>query len=435
MHRAQTVGLRTSLAGSVGNLLEWYDFAVFGYFAPFISTQFFPADDQVAGLINTFGVFAAGYLMRPIGGVLFGQIGDRLGRARALRLSVFVMAVPTTLIAFLPTHAQIGVLAPALLVVLRLAQGLSVGGEFIGSCCYLVEAAPADRRGLFGSWSVFGTVGGMLLGSAVATLMHGLLSPGADARVGLATAVPRWCSRRHRRLVDAAWRAGDAGVRSIAGRRAHRSAPRSSGAARDAVRVLQVAGMVLLFGAGIYTLFVWMPTYLTHFVKPPVPHALLINTLCMVILIAGMPVAGLLADRFGYKSVLLAATFVTGVLVYPLFLWIDSGTVIATSVALTIFALTNAGIQGAMPVAMADMFPARLRFSAMAIGYNITLALVGGTAPLVATWLIKTTGQLAAPAWYLVVIAAVTFIVTLTVQPHPENRLRSEKLAADASAT
>jgi MHS family proline/betaine transporter-like MFS transporter len=431
----QTVGLRTSLAGSVGNLLEWYDFAVFGYFAPFISTQFFPADDPVAGLINTFGVFAAGYLMRPIGGVLFGQIGDRLGRARALRLSVFVMAVPTTLIAFLPTHAQVGVLAPALLVVLRLAQGLSVGGEFIGSCCYLVEAAPADRRGLFGSWSVFGTIGGMLLGSAVATLMHGLLSPEQmhtwgwrlPFLGGVLVGIVGWWMRRGVRETPEFVRLQGAGrIEARPGLQALREMP---------LRVLQVAGMVLLFGAAIYTLFVWMPTYLTHFVEPPVPHALLINTLCMVILIAGMPVAGLLADRFGYKSVLLAATFVTGVLVYPLFLWIDSGTVIATSVALTIFALTNAGIQGAMPVAMADMFPARLRFSAMAIGYNITLALVGGTAPLVATWLIKTTGQLAAPAWYLAVIAAVTFIVTLTVQPHPENRLRSEKLAADASAT
>ena len=145
----------------------------------------------------------------------------------------------------------------------------------------------------------------------------------------------------------------------------------------------------------------------------------------MFLLIAAMPVAGMLADRFGYKIVLAAATFVTGVLVYPLFVWIDSGTVIAASVALIIFALTNGCIQGAMPVAMADMFPARLRFSGMAIGYNLTLALFGGTAPLVATWLIKETGHLTAPAWYLVVIAAVTFIVTLTIQPHPENRLGS----------
>lgn len=426
----QAKSLRTSFAGSIGNLLEWYDFAVFGYFAPYISTQFFPADDPVAGLINTFGVFAAGYLMRPIGGVIFGQIGDRLGRARALQLSIFVMAIPTTLIAFLPTHAQVGVLAPALLVLLRLAQGLSVGGEFIGSCCYLVEAAPAGRRGLFGSWSVFGTIGGMLVGSAVATLMQALLS--ADElhawgwRLpflgGVLVGVVGWWMRRGVQETPEFARVQSAGrVEARPVLQALREMP---------LRIAQVAGLVLLFGAAIYTLFVWMPTYLTHFVKPPVPHALLINTVCMAILIAGMPIAGLLADRFGYKSVLAAATFVTGVVVYPLFVWIDSGTAIAASVALTVFALLNACIQGAMPVAMADLVPARLRFSAMAIGYNFTLALVGGTAPLVATWLIKTTGQLTAPAWYLVAIAAVTFIVTLTVEPHPENRLESGRAAA-----
>lgn len=421
----QTAGLRTSIAGSIGNLLEWYDFAVFGYFAPFISSQFFPADDPVAGLINTFGVFAAGYLMRPIGGVIFGQIGDRLGRARALQLSIFVMAVPTTLITFLPTHAQAGILAPGLLVVLRLAQGLSVGGEFIGSCCYLVEAAPAGRRGLFGSWAVFGTIGGMLLGSTVATLMHALLSPEQihtwgwrlPFLGGVLVGIVGW--RMRRRVQETPEFVGLQRTGRIEAR------PGLQALREMLLRVLQVAGIVLLFAVAVYTLFVWMPTYLTHFVKPPVPHALLINTLCMVLLIAAMPVAGMLADRFGYKIVLAAATFVTGVLVYPLFVWIDSGTVIAASVALTIFALTNGCIQGAMPVAMADMFPARLRFSGMAIGYNLTLALFGGTAPLVATWLIKETGHLTAPAWYLVVIAAVTFIVTLTIQPHPENRLGS----------
>src|SRR4029077_8074779 len=172
----EALKFRTSFAGSIGNLLEWYDFAVFGYFAPFIGAQFFPTDDPMSALINTFGVFAAGYLARPIGGVLFGQIGDRLGRTRALQLSIFLMAVPTTLITFVPTHATVGVLAPVLLVILRLAQGISVGGEFIGSCCYLVEAAPSGRRGFFGSWSTFGTIGGMLLGSAVATLLQDVLS-------------------------------------------------------------------------------------------------------------------------------------------------------------------------------------------------------------------------------------------------------------------
>ena len=416
------------LAGGIGNLLEWYDFAVFGYFAPFISAQFFPTDDPVSGLINTFGVFAAGYFARPIGGVLFGQIGDRFGRKRALQLSIFLMAVPTTLIAFLPTHAQVGVLAPVLLVILRLAQGISVGGEFIGSCCYLVESAPPGRRGLFGSWSTFGTVGGMLVGSAVATLIQDLLSTDQihawgwrlPFLGGLLVGVVGWQMRRGTEETPEFARLQGAGqIEQRPALQALREMP---------VRVLQLAGIVLLFGVSIYTLFVWMPTYLMHFVIPPVPHALLINTLCMVLLIATMPIAGLLADRFGYKRILGAGALVTGVLVYPLFRWIDSGTMVATAVALAIFALINGLLQGAMPVAMAELFPARLRYSAMAIGYNFALAIFGGTAPLVATWLIKTTGNLAAPAWYLVAIAAITFVITLTMRPHQDSQAAVESI-------
>ena len=419
----QAPRLRTSLAGGVGNLLEWYDFAVFGYFAPFISTQFFPSDDPISGLINTFGVFAAGYLARPIGGVWFGQIGDRLGRKRALQLSIFLMAVPTTLIAILPTHAQVGLLAPVLLVILRIAQGISVGGEFIGSCCYLVEAAPSGRRGFVGSWSTFGTVGGMLVGSAVATLIQAWLPPDQihawgwrlPFLGGLLVGVVGWQMRRGTEETPEFVRLQSAGrIEQRPALQALREMP---------VRVLQIAGIVLLFGVAIYTLFVWMPTYLTHFVKPPVPHALLINTLCMVLLIATMPIAGLLADRFGYKAVLGIGALAIGIVAYPLFKWIDTGTSIATAVALTIFALINGHLQGAMPVAMAELFPTRLRYSAMAIGYNITLALFGGTAPLVATWMIKTTGNLAAPAWYLIVIAAITFVVTLTLRPHEESQV------------
>ena len=164
--------------GVVGNILEWYDFAVFGFFAPIIGSQFFPSDNPMAALIKTFGVFAAGYLMRPIGGIIFGHFGDKLGRKRALQLSVMMMAIPTTLIAFLPTHAQIGLLAPILLVLIRLIQGVSVGGELVGSISFITEIAPKNRRGFFGSFSVCSAVGGILLGSAVATISLFLLSCG-----------------------------------------------------------------------------------------------------------------------------------------------------------------------------------------------------------------------------------------------------------------
>jgi MHS family proline/betaine transporter-like MFS transporter len=424
------LSLRSSLAGGVGNLLEWYDFAVFGYFAPFISAQFFPSDDPVSGLINTFGVFAAGYLARPIGGVMFGQIGDRHGRKRALQLSIFLMAVPTTLIAFLPTHAQVGLLAPVLLVILRIAQGISVGGEFVGSCCYLVEAAPSGRRGFVGSWSTFGTIGGMLLGSAVATLIQYLLPTDAihawgwrlPFLAGMLVGVVGWQMRRGTDETPEFVRLQAAGrVEQHPVLQALREMP---------VRVVQLAGIVLLFGIAIYTLFLWMPTYLMHFVKPPVPHALLINTVCMVVLIATIPIAGWLADRFNYKSVLSIGTLGIGMVAYPLFQWIDTGAAAAATVALTIFAVLNGLLQGAVPVAMTQLFPPRLRYSATAIGYNVTLALFGGTAPLVATWMIKKTGNLTAPAWYLVAAAAITLVVTLTMRPHEEAQTTEPELVS-----
>ncbi len=170
---------RHALAGTVGNILEWYDFAVYGFLAPIIGPLFFPEDDTMAGLIKTYGIFAAGYLMRPVGGIVFGHVGDRMGRKKALQLSIAMMAIPTVLVGLLPVYAQIGPMAALLLIVLRLLQGISVGGELIGSMSYLVETAPPGRRGLNGSWSVCGGVAGILLGSLVATLLNNLLSPSA----------------------------------------------------------------------------------------------------------------------------------------------------------------------------------------------------------------------------------------------------------------
>jgi len=147
----------------VGNILEWYDFTVYGFFATVIGALFFPSEDRIASLIAAYGVFAAGYLMRPLGGVLFGIIGDKLGRQKALSVSILLMAIPTTLLGCLPTHARLGWVSAVLLVFLRLLQGISVGGEFTGSISFLVEKAPEGKRGLYGSWTTFGVMGGMLL--------------------------------------------------------------------------------------------------------------------------------------------------------------------------------------------------------------------------------------------------------------------------------
>ncbi len=348
--------------------------------------------------------------------MLFGHLGDRIGRKRALQLSIAMMAIPTSLISILPAHADIGVWAAVLLVLLRLAQGFSVGGEFIGSVCYLVEVAPENKRGLYGSYAVFSTVGGMLLGSAMAAGLNLALSPEAITAWGwrlpflggVVLGLVGWRLRRH--LLETPAFAAIVSQGRMAphpGLQAMRQMP---------VEVAQVGVMVMLLGVGIYTLFIWMPTYLTHILAPPVSHALIVNTLAMILMIALMPVAGRLADRLGYKPVLVGAMVATAIVVYPLFVWIDTGKLTAMVVAMMVFAVVNGFLQGPTPVAMVAQFPVEIRYSAMAVGYNVSMAVFGGTAPLIATWLISTTGNLAAPAWYVAVIAAVSAVATLTLK-------------------
>src|SRR5436853_2136977 len=163
--------VRLIAAGTVGNVMEWYDFAAYGYFAQTIGRQFFPSDDAATSLIAAFGVFAAGFLMRPLGGVVFGHIGDLVGRKAALTISVLAMAIPTFLIGVLPGYATLGPVAAVLLVVLRMIQGLSVGGEYTTSIVFMVEQAAPGRRGLMGAVAGCGAVGGILLGSATGALL------------------------------------------------------------------------------------------------------------------------------------------------------------------------------------------------------------------------------------------------------------------------
>ena len=415
----QSSGLKRNIVGGViGNILEWYDFAVFGYFAPIIGAQFFPSEDKLASTISAFGVFAAGYMMRPLGGMIFGSIGDRLGRKKALQLSVTMMALPTILLAFLPTHAQIGVAASILLVLLRLIQGVSVGGELIGSISFITESAPPRWRGLYGSWTLFSAIGGVMLGSLMATILHGILDEGAIhdwgwripflAGFGVA-GFGVWMRKgmvetpdfqKHRE-------AGDIEKSPIL--EALRSMPR---------KILHLMFLVMVMGGGFYMLFVWWPTYLTKIIPRPVPHALMVNTISMLALMILIPIMGLLSDIWGRRKVLVSAMGALVIFTYPLFVYSDQGTFIGALVCQLLFALFFSGIQGTMSATMAEMFPMKTRFSGIAIGYNISLALFGGTAPLVSTWLIdKTDHDITAPAYYLIALTLMSLGAALFVHP------------------
>ncbi len=404
---------KQAIGGVVGNVLEWYDFAVFGYFAPIIAGQFFPEDDPAAALINAFGVFAAGYLMRPLGGVVFGYIGDKLGRKKALNWSVMLMVIPTVLLGFLPTHAQVGILAPILLLIMRMVQGFSVGGELIGSISYMTEIAPPSKRGYLGSYAFFGAVGGVLLGSLVATIAHAFFD---------ASFLSAW-----------GWRipfvfgifVGGFGLWMRKGmpETPHFEKIRKSGLIdKNPVkvvlktmpwRVFHLVTFIMLNSGGFYMLFVWWPTYLNKIITPHISHALLINTIAMAVFMLLIPVFGRLSDILGRKKLMLFGMGGIIIAAYPLFLWTDHGMFASALAAQLIFTLLMSIAVGPAAAAMVEMFPTRTRFSGIALGYNIAQSIFGGTAPLVCTWMIVKTADISAPAFYLIALGIVSFIATI----------------------
>jgi MHS family proline/betaine transporter-like MFS transporter len=401
---------RKQIAGAIGSVLEWYDFAVFGFLAPIMSPLFFPDTDPIVGLIQTYGVFAAGYLMRPLGGVLFGYVADRIGRTQALKWSIAVMAVPTVLIGLLPTYEQWGVAATGSLILLRLIQGVSVGGELIASITFLVESAPPKRRALYGSWAIFGGIGGILLGSAVVSITEALVAPEQMATVGwripflLGVVI----------FLVGRWLRASLSAESVVAQ-ATDTLPVVRVLRQHLGSVLHLFAAMLIYSTSFYILFVWMPTYQTRMLPNPVDHAMDVNTITMLVLLLLVPVAGALGDRFGYRRIIVSGVALTGILAYPLFLWIDRGTFVAALSAGLIFAITVSWVQGPMPAVLAETFPKDIRNTGIGVAYNLVLGLMGGTAPMVCTWLIASTGNDAAPAYYLMVLAVISLIALSTL--------------------
>ncbi len=400
---------RAVLAGLVGNVLEWYDFAVYGYFAAAIGRHFFPAEDPATSLIAAFGVFAAGFLMRPLGGLVFGSIGDKVGRNRALLLSVLTMAVPTFLIGLLPGYQQLGTAAPVLLVILRLLQGLAVGGEYTTSVVFLVESATPHRRGFVGSWSPFGATAGVVLGSAVGALISLVLPQHLIEAwgwrlpflAGLGVGLAGWGVRRH--LPEPAT-AAPSGPAESPIRAAFRDEWRS---------ILHLAALSAFLAVGFYFAFVYVVTWLEEVLKIREAEAFDINTASMLVLLLTIPCGGTLSDRLGRRPVLLFASVAGLFLSWPL-LWLMHHThptaILAGQVG---FALLVGLFGGALPATLAEALPTRVRCTAVSLSYNLCLGLLGGTTPALATYMIHRSHDDLAPAYYLMAAAAVSALAVL----------------------
>ncbi len=410
---------RTVVAGAVGNVLEWYDFGLFGYFAPVIARQFMPPEDKLASLLSTFAVFATGFLVRPLGGLLFGHVGDRFGRKRALELSVLLMAVSTTGLGLLPSYAGIGLAAPLLLTLIRLLQGLSVGGEYIGSMSFLAEHAPPKRRAFLGSWSAFSVALGTLLGSGIAASCSGILSSAQLAAWGwrlpflaslLMGAIAFWL------------RLGVEESPSFVkmqktGQLAQ--SPLAETVRQDRGAIAITLGLAPLTSIAYYIPFVWLPTWLSHIKEPALPaeQALTASTAALLALLVLTPLSALVSDRLGRRPMALAAALGFALLSYPLFLLMEKGSFASALVAGSVFSVCSSLFSGCMAATMVELFPTRTRYTGVAIGYNLGQALLGGTAPLVATALIHLSGNVLAPAYYLIGAATVAGFTALFIKP------------------
>ncbi len=405
----RTLTRKVIAAGAIGNVLEWYDFAIYGYFAATIGRTFFPHEDPVAQLLAAFGIFAIGFVVRPIGGALMGHIGDRYGRRAALTISVTAMAVPTFLIGILPGYHSLGVMAPVLLTVLRVVQGLSVGGECTTSIVFMVERAPPGRRGVIGAISCASATCGMMLGSAMGAVLSLVLSTDAldgwgwrlPFLLGLLVGVVGYFLRRD--IVEAPRQ-----------RTSHRL-PLVEVVGDHMPLLLRLIALSAINSIGFFVVFIYIVTWLQRNGVPPA-RALGINTISMLGEVLVMFAVAWWSDRVGCRPLGLAAAALAFVGALPL-LWLmhhDNSAFIFVGQMGFVLALGMSW--GVLPSILVEATPPGVRCTLIALGFNFTMGVIGGVTPLVATWLVARTHDDLSPAFLIMAAAAVSFLALLSFE-------------------
>jgi MFS transporter, MHS family, proline/betaine transporter len=415
---------RTIVGASVGNLVEWFDFAVYGYLAATLGAIFFPSEDPTVSLLSSFAVFGVAFFARPLGGFFFGPLGDRIGRQSTLAAVVILMSLATFAIGFLPGYDAIGIWAPILLVFFRLLQGFSTGGEFGGASAFLAEYSPDARRGYLVSWIEFSAVGGFFLGSAIVLLLSAVIGEDAVSswgwRVPFLLAGPLGLIGLYIRL-----RLDDTPeFRALEQAGEVSTSPFRETLTQNWKPILQVVGLVIIQNAGFYIVLTYMPTYFSEELGFSSTASALSSVVTLLVAMALIPPLGALSDRVGRKPLLAASCVGFALLSYPLFLLMNQGSLVAAGAAHVALGILLAIFLSTTIAALTELFPTRVRYGGFSIGYNISVAIFGGAAPFFATWLISVTGNPLSPAFYLIAAAIATLLTLLTLRETARTPLR-----------
>ncbi|EXU68327.1 prop [Streptomyces sp. PRh5] len=415
---------RALVAGSVGNFIEWYEFGVYGFFATIIAANFFTPDggSEIEGLVKTYASFGIAFFFRPIGAAVFGRVGDRIGRRPTLILVLLLMTGATTLIGALPTYDTLGAAAPWLLTLLRILQGLSAGGEFGGAVSIMTEFAPPGRRGLYGAWQSFTVALGLLAGAGVAAVLATVMSEESlndwgwrlpfllTLPIGL---VALWLRLRleetpfFRATAD-----GDTGTASGAGPERVADPREVAGA------IVMGAARIMGWAAAGYTFLVVMPSYLQATLNATFQQALVATVVANAGFALAILPAGLLSDRIGRRPVMLTGAALVAVLAFPLLnvLQDPDSSAGVQGAAVFVAGVVVGLMAGPGPAMLAEMFPTRVRYTGLGLAYALSNAVFSGCAGLIITEVIKHTGEVDIPAYYVTVTCAISVVALFTLR-------------------
>ncbi|GAB6853557.1 glycine betaine/L-proline transporter ProP [Asaia astilbis] len=423
-------------AAALGNAMEWFDFGVYGYIAVTLGKVFFPAADKSVSLIATLATFSIAFLIRPIGGAIFGPLGDRYGRQKVLAATMIAMSLGTFAIGLIPSYASIGIWAPILLLLARLVQGFSTGGEYGGAATFIAEYSTDRRRGLMGSWLEFGTLAGYVAGAGVVTLLQ--------------------VSMTEEALLSWGWRipflvAAPLGLLGLYARTRLEETPSFQAYAAEAEKrehdrpgwrslfsvhwrqLLKCVGLVLVFNVTDYMLLAYVPSYMTVSLGYKESKGLILIIVVMILMMPFNVLGGFLSDRIGRRPMILGASAALLVLAIPCFHLIQSHSDGRIFLGLLLLGVALAGFTSSMPSTLPALFYTPIRYTALSVAFNLSVSLFGGTTPLVMAWLVKKTAYLDMPAWYLMGAAAIGILTMMTVRETAGMPLRGSPPAVASS--